>query len=460
VQSLVREYRGTQKVSEGEAFDATPVNIDARTVKAAFPNGMRITLLPKRTRGGVVQGTIALRFGTEQALMNRRVAGSIAGAMLMRGTLERNRQAIKDTLDKLKATVSVSGSVRSASATFQVRRENLAATMRLVAEMLRKPSFDAGEFDKLRTETLAELEAARSDPQQLAVVALAKVASPTDRAHPLYAASLDESITDWKSATVESARAFHRDFYTAKYGDVGLVGDFDADSVRTLAASLFGDWTTDKPWVVLAEPYRRTDSTLVSIETPDKANAIFLAVQTLRVADGDPDYAAVSIAADIMGGGFLKSRMADRLRQRDGLSYGVGSQLNISTGDSLGRLFTYAIYAPQNLDRLQLGFREELDKLVTGGITAEELEAARAGWLQGRQQEYANDNELVSRIVSRRRWNRTFTGYDLALEERVRKLTVADVNAAIRKYIDPKQTVIIRAGDFEGAKKKAATPTP
>ncbi len=460
VQSLVRNYRGTQKVAEGEAFDATPANIDARTIKGALPNGMRITLLPKRTRGGVVQGAVALRFGAEQALMNRRVAGSIAGAMLMRGTLERNRQAIKDTLDKLKATVSVSGSVRSASATFQVRRENLAATMRLVAEMLRKPSFDAGEFDKLRTETLAQLEAARSDPQQLAVVALAKVASPTDRAHPLYAASLDESITDWKSATVESARAFHRDFYTAKYGDVGLVGDFDADSVRTLAASLFGDWTTDKPWVVLAEPYRRTDSTLVSIETPDKANAMFLAVQTLRVADGDPDYAAVSIAADIMGGGFLKSRMADRLRQRDGLSYGVGSQLNISTGDSLGRLLTYAIYAPQNLDRLQLGFREELDKLVTSGITAEELEAARAGWLQGRQQEYANDNELVSRIVSRRRWDRTFTGYDLALEDRVRKLTVAEVNAAIRKYIDPKQTVIIRAGDFEGARKKAATPTP
>ncbi len=460
VQTLVRDYRGTQKVAEGEAFDARPANIDARTIKGALPNGMRVTLLPKRTRGGVVQGTIALRFGTEQALANRRVAGSIAGAMLMRGTLERNRQAMKDTLDKLKASVSVSGTVRSASATFQVRRENLAPTLRLVAEMLRKPLFDAGEFDKLRTETLAQLEAARSDPQQLAVVALAKVASPTDRAHPLYASTLDESIADWKAATVESARTFHRDFYTAKYGDVGLVGDFDADSVRTLAGSLFGDWTTDKPWVAIAQPYQRTDSTLVSIETPDKPNAMFLAVQTLRVADGDPDYAAVALAAEIMGGGFLKSRMADRLRQRDGLSYGVGSQVNITTGDSLGRLLTYAIYAPQNLDRLQLGFREELDKLVTGGVTAEELEAARAGWLQGRQQEYANDNELVNTMVARRRWNRTFTGYDLALEERVRTLTVAEVNAAIRKYIDPKQTVIIRAGDFAGAKKKAATPTP
>jgi len=166
------------------------------------------------------------------------------------------------------------------------------------------------------------------------------------------------------------------------------------------------------------------------------------------------------LAAEIMGGGFLKSRMADRLRQRDGLSYGVGTQVNITAGDSLGRLFTYAIYAPENLDRLQASFREELDKLVTGGITAEELEAVRAGWLQGRQQQYANDNELVNTMVARRRWNRTFTSYDLALEARVRKLAVAEVNAAIRKYIDPKQTGIIRAGDFKGAKKKAITPMP
>ena len=408
----------------------------------------------------MVQGSIALRFGTEQTLTGRRVAGEVAGAMLMRGTLERTRQQMKDTLDKLKASVNVGGSVRSVTASFQVRRENLAPTLRLIAEMLRKPAFDAAEFDKLRTENLAQLEAGLSDPQALAVNAMNRVSSPADRAHPLYAATLPEAVADWKAATADAARAFHAEFYTARYGDLGLVGDFDGDSVRTLAASLFADWTTTKPWALIPEPFRRTDSTLVNIETPDKANAVFVAVQAVRLADGDPDYAAMSLAAEVLGGGFLKSRMADRLRQRDGLSYGVGSQLSASPGDSAGTVMTYAIYAPQNLDRLQLGFREELDRFVSGGITPEELEAARLGWLRGRQQMYANDNELVGQMISRRRWNRTFATYDLALEDRVRKLTVGDVNAALRRHIDPKQTVIIRAGDFEGAKKKAAKPTP
>ncbi|HYW50610.1 MAG TPA: pitrilysin family protein, partial [Gemmatimonadaceae bacterium] len=370
VQALVRDYRGTQKVAEGEAFDATPANIDSRIEKRELPSGMRVTLLPKRTRGEVVQGNVVIRFGTEQTLRGKRVAANLAGAMLMRGTLERSRQQIKDTLDKLKASVSVSGTVRAANASFQVRRENLAPTLRLVAEMLRKPSFDAAEFETMRTQRLAQLEAGLSDPQALALTAVQRVGAPTDKAHPLYAPTIAEEVAEIKAATLADAKAFHAEFYGGKFGDVGLVGDFDADSVRTLATSLFNDWSSTTQWALIPEPYQRTDSTLISIETPDKPNALFVGVQAVKLADGDPDYAAMSLATEILGGGFLKSRMADRLRQKDGLSYGVGSQISVSSGDSSASLLTYAIYAPQNLDRLQLGFREELDRFVTAGVTA------------------------------------------------------------------------------------------
>ncbi len=460
VPSLVRDYKGGVRVAEGEAFDATPRNIDARTRRLDLPNGLRVTLLPKKTRGAVVNGQVILRFGTLESLTGQRVAASVAGSMLMRGTTERTRQQMKDTLDKLKASVFAGGTVRSGSATFSVRRENLVPTLRLVAEMLRRPAFDAGEFEKLRTERLAALEAGRRDPQALAFTEINRVVSPRERAHPLYVPTVEESVDEWKGASLDAAKRFHADFYTARYADVALVGDFDADSVRTLVAQLLGDWSTTKPWAMIPEPYTRTDSAFISFETPDKANALFGAVQSVRLADGDPDYAAMEVATEILGGGFLKSRITDRLRQKDGLSYSAGSQLGVSAGDSSATLVTFAIYAPENVDRLQTAYREELDRFVKDGVTAEELELAKTGWVRGRQQRYANDNELVGLMIGNRRWNRTFTGYDLALEERVRALTVADVNAVIRKYVDPKQTVIIRAGDFEGAKKKKATPTP
>ena len=459
IETLVRGYTGTQTVVQGEAFNATPAVIDARTVRGTLPNGMRLTMLSKKSRGEVVFARVTLRMGTEQSLTNRGHAGTMVAAMLSRGTQARTRQAMKDTLDKLKATVRPSGSAVSAAVSIQVKRENFVPAMELVAEMLRKPAFDSTELETLRNEQLAQLESGRSDPQALAVLAMQRVLTPRPKGHPEYVpASLDEAISMLKGVTLSDVKTFHADFYGAQNGDVSIIGDVEAAQATALVTRLFGDWRAKNPWVRIPNNYLRSDSTLVSIETPDKANAIFFAVQRVDINDGDSTFAAAQLGTEILGGGFLKSRLADRIRQKDGLSYGVGSQLNAPPWGHGGALLSYAIYAPQNIDRLQVAFRDELDRLLRDGITQEELDAARKGWLGAKDQELANDDELVGTLTVRRAYDRTFTGYDQALADRVKRLTVADVNAALRRIIDPKQLVMVRAGDFEGAKKKAATP--
>ncbi len=461
VETLVRGYTGTQTVAQGEAFNATPAVIDARTIRSVLPNGMRLTMLPKKSRGGVVFARVTLRTGSEAALTNRGTAGSMVATMLNRGTQSRSRQALKDTLDKLKATVRPSGSAVSLSVSIQVKKENLVPTMELVAEMLRRPAFDSTELETARSEQVAQLEAGRSDPQALAVLAMQRVMAPRAKGHPEYVPeTLDEAITMVKAITLADVKAFHADFYGAQSGDLSFVGDIEQAEATQLATRLFGDWKSKNAWVRIPNNYVRSDSALISIETPDKANAIFFAVQRLNINDGDSTYAATQLGSEILGGGFLKSRLADRIRQRDGLSYGVGSQLSAPPWGQNGALLSYAIYAPQNIDRLQTAFREELDRLLRDGVTQDELDAARKGWLGAREQELANDDELVSTITLRRAYDRTFTSYDQAMVDRVKRLTVADVNAAVRAMIDPKQMVMVRAGDFVGAKKKAATPTP
>ncbi len=92
-------------------------------------------------------------------------------------------------------------------------------------------------------------------------------------------------------------------------------------------------------------------------------------------------------------------------------------------------------------------YREEIDRIVKDGFTPQEVEAAKSGYVQGRSQGRANDQELVSTLNARRFAGRTMA-YDENLERRIMALTPADVNAAVRKYIDPKKTVMVRAGDF------------
>src|SRR5207244_10072155 len=109
------------------------------------------------------------------------------------------------------------------------------------------------------------------------------------------------------------------------------------------------------------------------------------------------DYAALVLGNSMLGGGFLNSRLATRIRQKDGLSYGIGSQLQASSLDKNGVFMTQAIYAPQNAARLEAAFKEEIERALKDGFSADELQAARAGWLQGRQVGRAQDAELARR---------------------------------------------------------------
>ena len=455
VDRLVAGYRGRAVMAAGETFEATPENIDRRTVRTQLPNGMWLSLLPKSTRGNVVQGQIVFRHGSLETLRNRSVAGALAAAMYNRGTTERSRQALKDTLDKLKATVGVSGTGSGTNVTLQVTRANLPATLRLIAEMVQRPAFDSTEFEKLRTERLAQLEAARSEPQALGLIEFQRVLRPREPGHPEYVATTEESITQLKAITRADLVAWQRDFAGAQSGDLALAGDFDADSVTALATELFGSFTARTPWAPITTAYAPNDTTTVVIETPDKQNALFVAGQTFALRDDAPDYAAMEMGAAIMGGGFLRSRMADRLRQKDGVSYAVGSQFSARPDTADAFAITFAFYAPQNVDKVVTGFKEELARLVNEGITQEELDQARSGWLREQQQQLANDNEVANALIVNRRWDRSFTSYNGRIAEQLGAMTVADVNAALRRYLDPSRTVIVRAGDFAGAKKKS-----
>ena len=456
VDRLVAGYRGRAVVAAGETFEATPANLDARTRRVQLPNGMWLSLLPKSTRGGVVHGDLLLRHGTETSLTNRAFHGAIAAALYNRGTTERSRQALKDTLDKLTASVGVGGTGASTNATFRVPRANLVHTMRLVAEMVRQPAFDSTEFEQLRTEQLAQLQATRSEPQAIGVTALQRTLRPRPDGHPQYTPTLEESITRVQQLRRADVVAWQNDFAGAQDADLALVGDFDADSVIALATELFGDWKAREPYAPILVGYIPTDTATQSFETPDKQSAFFIGAQAFALSDTSADYAAMEIGAAIMGGGFLRSRMADRLRQRDGVSYAVGAQFQALPDPPLGFAFTFALYAPQNVDKVETGFREELTKLLADGVTQDELEQARSGWLREQQQAFANDNEVADRLVVHRRWNRSYTSYDEALAQRIAALTVDDVNRALRTYLDPAKTFIVKAGDFEGAKRKAA----
>ncbi len=195
--------------------------------------------------------------------------------------------------------------------------------------------------------------------------------------------------------------------------------------------------------------------TAISIETPDKANAFFLAGLNLKLRDDDPDYPALVLGNYMLGGGFLNSRLAVRIRQKEGISYGVGSGLSAGSLDRSGTFTAYAIYAPENAGRLEAAFREELDKVLREGFGELETQKAKEGWLQSRNVTRSQDNALAGQLASYLFLDRTLA-WDAALEQKVAALTPAQVHEAMARHIDPARLVVVKAGDF--AKHKTAPP--
>lgn len=459
ITAMVADYKGSAPaVQTGETFDASPKNIDARTTHKMLPNGVQLTFLPKQTRGNRVIAQVVLRHGTETSLTNKATISQYVSGMLSRGTTALTRQQVKDSLNKMKAQVTISGGGNNTTANIETVRDNFLPVLELVAQELKTPRFDVAEFDKLKQENLAQIEQARSEPIALAQLTLLRRLQPKPKGHPLYVPSMEEAIADITAVTLDQVKAFHQEFYGAAYGDVAVIGDFDADQVTSAATRLFGDWRSAQAFSRIVRTYVPIDSASQVIETPDKANAALFAGQTIALRDDEPDFAALTVGNFIVGGGLLNSRLVSRLRQKEGISYAAQTVLQVQSLDKTGLFLAVAIYAPQNVDRVLNAVREELDKVRTEGFTQAEVDAAKTGYLQLRSQSRANDAELVGTLVNRRFAGRTMTSYDEEFERRVQALTTAQVNDVVKKYLDPTKIVMVRAGDFAKHPPVKATP--
>ncbi len=457
VDSVARAYRGRAVMAAGEVFDPSPENIDARTIRGKLPNGFVTSLLPKTTRGNTVTARISLRFGDEASLTNRNLAASFVGAMLDKGTQNRTRQQIREEFDRLRANVSIGGAGNNIVASVTTTRDNLLPALQLVAEILKQPVFPESEFDEAKRAQLAGIEASRSEPTALAITEYQRRMSPYPKGHPLYTGTFDEDIAELQALTIDQVKAVYTEMVGASYGDIAVVGDFDRAAVEAFAAEQFGNWRSPRPFARLERRFFDVPQFNESIETPDKANAFFVAGQNLRIRDDSPDYPALTIGNFILGGGFLNSRLATRIRQRDGISYGVGSGLGAQALDSVGVFNANAIYAPENVLRLETAFGEEIGRILNEGITAEELEAARTAWLQQRVQIRSNDGQIAAMLANQFITGRTMA-FEAQIEARVRALTVADVNAAMKRHISLARMSTVKAGDFAN-KPPVAPPT-
>jgi zinc protease len=448
VKALLAGYKGRGGVSEGEVFDYSYATIEARTKRLRLSEDFPVAALSKKSRDEAVQLHITLRYGNAENLRSLSEAASFLPRLMTRGTKKYGYQELRDELTKQNATLIATDGAGEASFEVRTKKPNLPAVLELLRQVLREPALSATELDILKRQQLAALEQQRTDPRALAMNRMTRTSSPYPKDHVRYTPTIEEQAERVQALTIEQVRKLHGQYLNGRHGGLVIVGDFEPEPTLKTLTQILSGWDSSQPYAhIERKAFTDVQGGKQTILTPDKANAIYIGGLNLAMSDGDPDYPALALGNFILGGPGLSSRLADRVRQKEGLSYGIGSMFQARPDDKVSRLAMFAICNPGNIGKVETAIREEFERMLKSGVTKEELEQAKAAYLRSQTLSRSTDVGVATRLGNGLRQNRTMSFY--AEQERaIQSLTAEELSSILRKRLDSSKLVVVTAGDF------------
>jgi len=299
----------------------------------------------------------------------------------------------------------------------------------------------------LKRQAIAGIEAQRKEPEAVLQDAVSRHGNPYPRGDIRHARTFDERVADLQAVTAERLRALHAKVLGASRVELAAVGDFDVAAVKTAAERALGGWVTQVPYARVPQPFVAVPPTRMVFNTPDKQNASLLVVEPIALQESDAEYAALMMANYLIGSGG-NSRLWLRIREKGGLSYSVYSYVDWNQYERNSTWIGGAIFAPANRDKVETAFKEEIARALKDGFNVAELQDGKRGLLNFRRLSRAQDRNVTEALARNLDLGRSFAR-SAEVDAQLQALTLDQVNAALRKYIDPGKFVLGVAGDFK-----------
>jgi len=282
---------------------------------------------------------------------------------MARGTKKKSYQELQDLEDQLKAHIWISTDATGMTLHIDTLRDKLAPALDLATEILTTPAFPDKQLELIKQEQLASLEQRLQDPQAIAFNTFQQITTPWPKGDPRHPESTQEQIDAVKKVTVGEIAAFYKDFAGAGHGELVVIGDFDPAAISAQVEKLTSTWTSKKAYKRLDNKPFGAEGTQKSIDVKDKENTVLVLGHDLSMRDTDADYPAWEMVNQVLGGG-TGARLWMRIREKEGLSYGVQSWVYAGALDDAGGFGGYAIVAPQNLAKAKASFLDEINKMI------------------------------------------------------------------------------------------------
>lgn len=387
----------------------------------------------------------SLRAGDDRSPADNVALATIAGAMLDKGTTKQDKFAIAQQLGNVGASLSFSVGASTLQFAGKCLRRDFPLLATLLAEQLREPAFPEAELAKLKKQLEGAMRQQLEDTDFRAEDAYLRAVFPPG--HPNRQPTPDEFMAAVGKTTVEEIRQFHSRYYGPTGMRIVIVGDVDPAVVQAELRRAFAGWTGGSVPAAVPVAPPLTAEKHDAVYMPDKTSVSVIIGQPTQLRYSDADALALRVATRIFGSGFT-GRLMSSVRDREGLTYGIGASVaNDTFSDGDWRID--ATFAPALLEKGVASTKKQLVLWREKGVTAEELARAKTRAAGNYKVGLATTSGLAGTILSTLNSGMPLQFVD-EYPQRIAALTLAQVNGAIRKHIDPDRMVLVEAGTVPG----------
>jgi zinc protease len=442
-----------QEVAEYvKASKQSLVNTEKKIQRGTLKNGIQYALYPTSTRDDKTYATISIDFGTEKSLFNQGEVLDLMAYLLLRGS---DQYSLQDIADKsIEAGGGATANAAGNSITIQIvaKKEKFEDYFKFILDVLKKPKFEQSQFDLIKSQSLSALDRPYTEPETVAALTMTRLLETYQPGDLRYHFEPEFSKQQIKAATVEQVKTLYQNFFVSNHAQIAITGDYQAKAMLKILQKEFGGWKAQLPYQRLSSDYQAYPAQKVHTLSEQREFGNYQSILTFPVGADHPDTPALMVFSYILGDSQLSSRLAQELREKNALVYGFGSGLNLDEWLDSGALTVEANYTAGKSAQVSQGVHKVLNDLLSKGVTEQELEAAKANILKKRVTALEDERNIHRMLTPQLEHHR-----DLLFREKrdqaLAKLTKADVDAVIKKYIKLDQFVEVMADQYGKAQK-------
>ena len=371
----------------------------------------------------------------------------LVAALVTCGSRQRNQFEMAHLLESRGASLSLESEMRRVTFSARACVGDLPLVAELLSECLREPRFDAEDFATEQARLFAELQYRATNPAGLAADALSRILYPAQ--HPRHQADLAGQVSQLERLTVDDVRRYHRRRFGANDLCVVVVGDIDPLATAAELDRHLASWSP-RPERASSDLYvLKNSATVVEIPTPGRENFDVALGHRLAIRCDHPDYWALWMANHVLGAAFT-SRLATAVREEQGLTYSIRSELTKPDYEFDGHWQIDLSLSPDKLDAGLAATRAEISRFVDGGVTPQELAAKQREAIGVFHISLATLSGLSETILfgAERGWGPDFVR---EFADKVGEVSADQLNRTVSEHLRPAELHTVIAGPFADA---------